>query len=107
MNLLRIIIQQQHIIFLREEFVIIFFSSIKTELQAYLLGFYTADGSIDEKRKTLRVELQKGDSEIVYLFKDSISEDARLYQTKEKDFIGPRGKVIHAHGNIGVDITSA
>ena len=56
-----------------------FFSSIKTELQAYLLGFYTADGSIDEKRKTLRVELQKGDSEIVYLFKDSISEDARLY----------------------------
>ena len=84
-----------------------FFSSIKTELQAYLLGFYTADGSIDEKRKTLRVELQKGDSEIVYLFKDSISEDARLYQTKEKDFMGPRGKVIHAHGNIGVDITSA
>ena len=45
------------------------------------------------------VKLQKGDSEIVYLFKDSISEDARLYQT--------RGKVIHAHGNIGVDITSA
>ena len=44
-----------------------FFSSIKTELQAYLLGFYTADGSIDEKRKTLRIELQKGDSEIVYL----------------------------------------
>lgn len=84
-----------------------FFSSIKTELQAYLLGFYTADGSIDEKRKTLRVELQKGDSEIVYLFKDNISEDARLYQTKERDFIGPKGKIIHAHGNIGVDITSA
>ena len=29
-----------------------FFSSIETELQAYLLGFYTADGNIDEKRKT-------------------------------------------------------
>ena len=72
-----------------------------------MLGFYTADGSIDEKRKTFRVELQKGDSEIVYLFKDSISEDARLYQTKERDFIGPKGKIIHAHGNIGVDITSA
>ena len=29
------------------------FSKIETELQAYLLGFYAADGSIDEKRKTL------------------------------------------------------
>lgn len=32
-----------------------FFDTIETELQAYLLGFYAADGSIDEKRKTLRV----------------------------------------------------
>lgn len=84
-----------------------FFSKIETELQAYLLGFYAADGSIDEKRKTLRIELQKGDSEIVYLFKDSISEDSRLYSTKERSFIGPRGLTIHAKGNIGVDITSS
>lgn len=42
-----------------------FFDTIETELQAYLLGFYAADGSIDEKRKTLRVHLQSGDSEIV------------------------------------------
>ena len=33
-----------------------FFSEIKTELQAYLLGFYAADGSINEKRKTLRIQ---------------------------------------------------
>lgn len=84
-----------------------FFEKIETELQAYLLGFFAADGSIDEKRKTLRIELQKGDSEIVYLFKDSISEDARLYSTKERDFLGPKGKLIHAQGNIGVDITSS
>ena len=32
-----------------------FFKNISTELQAYLLGFYTADGSIDEKRKTFRI----------------------------------------------------
>jgi len=34
-----------------------FFSKIETELQAYLLGFYASDGSIDEKRKTLRIHL--------------------------------------------------
>lgn len=84
-----------------------FFENIQTELQAYLLGFYAADGSIDEKRKTLRIELQKEDSEIVYLFKDTISQDARLYTTEEREFLGPKGKLIHAHGNIGVDITSA
>ena len=32
-----------------------FFKNIKTELQSYLLGFYVADGSIDEKRKTFRI----------------------------------------------------
>lgn len=84
-----------------------FFSKIETELQAYLLGFYVADGNINEKRKTFRIELQNGDSEIVYLYKDVISPDARLYQTKEREFIGPRGKIIHAHGNTGVDINSS
>lgn len=84
-----------------------FFERIETELQAYLLGFYAADGSIDEKRKTLKIELQKSDSEIIYLFKDSISKDARLYQNKERSFMGPRGKMIHTDGSIGVDITSA
>jgi hypothetical protein len=84
-----------------------FFSKIETEIQAYLLGFFVADGSIDEKRKTLRVELQKQDCELVYLYKDIISPDARLYQTKERKFKGPRGSIIHAHGNIGVDINSS
>ena len=83
------------------------FKDIQTELQAYLLGFYAADGSIDEKRKTLRVELQKCDSEIVYLFKDTISPDARLFGNKEREFIGAKGKLIHTDGSVGVDITSA
>lgn len=84
-----------------------FFSKIETELQAYLLGFYVADGNINEKRKTFRIELQNKDSEIIYLYKDIISPDARLYQTKERDFIGPRNNIIHAQGNIGVDINSS
>ena len=36
-----------------------FFKSIETEEQAYLLGFYVADGNINEKRKTFRVKIQK------------------------------------------------
>ena len=83
------------------------FTKIETELQAYLLGFYAADGSIDEKRKTFRIELQNRDSEIVYLFKDVISNDARLYSNKAKNFMGKKGKMIHTDGSIGVDITSA
>ena len=59
-----------------------FFSKIETELQAYLLGFYAADGNINEKRKTFRIHLQKQDSDLVYLYKDSISPDARVFQSK-------------------------
>lgn len=83
-----------------------FFSKIETELQAYLLGFYASDGSVDQKRKTLRVQLQAQDSEIVYLFKDSISPDARTFQVKPKEFIGRNNKIIHGHESFGVDITS-
>ena len=84
-----------------------FFKNIETELQAYLLGFYAADGSIDEKRKTFRIHLQKQDSEIVYLFKDIISPDARTYTVKEHETTGRNGKKITAHESFGVDITSA
>lgn len=84
-----------------------FFSSIETELQAYLLGFFAADGSIDEKRKTLRIHLQKRDSELVYLYKDIISPDARTFTVQEHKTTGRNGKEITAHESFGVDITSA
>lgn len=84
-----------------------FFKYIDTEVQAYLLGFYTADGSIDEKRKTFRVELAIKDKDQIYMIKDIISPDARIYQNPPKDFMGPRGKIVHTNGSIGVDITSA
>lgn len=83
-----------------------FFSSINTELQAYLLGFFAADGNINEKRKTLRIHLQKQDSDIVYLFKDCISPDARTFTVDEHKTTGRNGKEIIAHESFGVDISS-
>ena len=53
-----------------------FFKNINTELQAYLLGFHAADGSINLERHTLRVKVTKTDSEIIDLFKESISPNA-------------------------------
>lgn len=84
-----------------------FFTNIETELQAYLLGFYAADGSINEKRKTLRIHLQKQDSELVYLYKDTISPDARTFLVQEHKTTGRNGKEVTAHESFGVDITSA
>lgn len=84
-----------------------FFENIQTEIQAYLLGFYAADGNINELRKTLRVHLQKQDSDIVYLFKDFISPDARTFTKPEHKTTGRNGKEITAHESFGVDITSS
>ena len=53
-----------------------FFKNIETELQAYLLGFHAADGSINLKRWTLRIKVTKTDSEIIELFQNSISPEA-------------------------------
>lgn len=84
-----------------------FFSKIETELQSYLLGFYAADGSIDEKRKTLRIHLSSKDSEIVYLYKDVISPDARTFTVSDKLVKGRNGMIVQGHNSFGVDITSA
>lgn len=84
-----------------------FFEKIETELQAYLLGFYAADGNINEKRKTFRIHLQKRDSELVYLYKDIISPDARVFTVSEHQTTGRNGMVVTAHESFGVDITSA
>lgn len=83
------------------------FSKIETELQAYLLGFYAADGNINEKRKTFRIHLQKQDSELVYLYKDIISPDARTFTVEEHKTTGRNGQEVNAHESFGVDITSA
>lgn len=83
------------------------FSKIETELQAYLLGFYAADGNINEKRKTFRIHLQKQDSELIYLYKDIISPDARTFTVQEHKTAGRNGKEVTAHESFGIDITSS
>ena len=55
-----------------------FFDDIKTEIQAYLLGFHCADGCVDPTHNTFRIALQEQDSELIYLFKDFIAPDSRL-----------------------------
>lgn len=83
-----------------------FFKNIRTEIQAYLLGFYAADGSINEKRKTFRIQLQLQDKELVYLYKDFISPDARLFTIEPKEEKRRNNSVINGHGSFGVDIVS-
>lgn len=84
-----------------------FFKNINTELQAYLLGFYAADGNINEKRKTFRIHLHESDSEIIYLYKDIICPDARVFSRGEFTMPSSRdGKMITCHGTFGVDINS-
>ena len=83
-----------------------FFKNIRTEIQAYLLGFYAADGSINEKRKTFRIQLQLQDKELVYLYKDFISPDARLFTIESKEEKGRNNSIINGHGSFGVDIVS-
>ena len=55
-----------------------FFRDIRTEIQAYLLGFHAADGSVNDERNTLRVKVTKTDSEIIDLFQEFISPDAYI-----------------------------
>lgn len=83
-----------------------FFSEIKTELQSYLLGFYTADGSIDIKRKTFRIHLSEIDQELVYLYKDVIGPDCRLFTYDKHLTTGRNHKIINANKSVGVDINS-
>ena len=84
-----------------------FFKNIQIEIQAYLLGFYVADGSVDQKRKTLRVHIQERDSYIVNLFKDFISPDARTFHKAKGKTTGRNGKQINANPSYGLDITSS
>lgn len=83
-----------------------FFKNISTEIQAYLLGFYVADGSIDEKRKTLRINVNAQDAEIVYLYQKYISQDARIFFNKGHDIHGRHGELYSQKPFIGIDVTS-
>lgn len=51
--------------------------------------------------------MQQSDSELVYLYKDLISPDARLFTMKERVVKARNGQLVTAHESIGVDINSS
>lgn len=68
-----------------------FFDTIDTEIKAYLLGFFIADGTIYQDTKTihrkairLSVGLSERDSKIVNLYKDYICPDNSILKTHYK-----------------------
>lgn len=83
-----------------------FFTNIKTESQAYILGFHTADGHVDYTKQMLRFQLQEPDKEIIYLLKDVVAPDARIWTAEGRD-IKRNGIVLgHTSNIIGIDIYS-
>lgn len=82
-----------------------FFKNIETEMQAYLLGFYVADGSFNEKRNTITVKVTESDKEIAELYK-YISPDARFVINKPFTMIGTSGKEIHIKSAARIDISN-
>lgn len=84
-----------------------FFKSIETEEQAYLLGFYVADGNVNEKRKTFRVKIQKTDEEIINLFSKYIAPESRVVTIKGYKIEGRNGKNYIGNDQICIDINSS
>lgn len=82
-----------------------FFKNIQTEIQAYLLGFIMADGSIDEERNTLSIHLTETDKEICELFRMYISPDAYIRMDSGNSFKS-RGKIYHSKDSIKISISS-
>lgn len=60
-----------------------FFNKIDSEIKAYLLGFYLADGSMDFNDKRISLSVTKSDEYIVDLFREYISPHYK------KSFIKP------------------
>ena len=81
-----------------------FFKDIQTEIQAYLLGFFIADGNIEAKRKCFRIQLNENDEEIINLYKEYIGPESRIFRQKGHDIQGRNGKIYHQKDFIGIDI---
>ena len=83
-----------------------FFKRLKYELQTYLLGFIASDGSINEERHTLSININKQDYEILELFK-IISPEAYCKQQKSYESKAlVRGHTVKNHGSIKLSIAS-
>lgn len=83
-----------------------FFEKISTEIQAYVLGLHTADGCIDDKKQMFRLRLKLEDTDTIYLIKDIIAVDARIYIDNARP-ITKNGTVVGKNtGDCGIDIYS-
>lgn len=82
-----------------------FFKNIETEIQAYLLGFIAADGSIDEERHTLSIHLSQSDKEICDLFTKYVSPNAYIRLDSGNTFKS-RGRIYKSNDSIKVSISS-
>ena len=83
-----------------------FFSEIKTELQAYLLGFIYSDGSINDERHTLTIHINEKDKEIFNLFKvispEAYIQDCKGYESK----VTVDGSIVKNLGSTRLSISS-
>lgn len=61
-----------------------FFTRIETEEQAYILGFYLADGSLSKKYNRISFSVTKADEEILNFIKDNIAPHEKIRYSKER-----------------------
>lgn len=90
----------------KREIRINFFTDIQTEIQAYLLGFYVADGNLNLKRNTIRVKINEKDKEIIDLYQKFISPEARIRKNESFTMIGTTNKLITVNPTYQIDIAN-
>ena len=61
-----------------------YFSKIDSEKKAYFLGLIFADGTMNDKLRTLSINLVEDDKEILQLFTEEIYEDRLLREVKPR-----------------------
>lgn len=84
-----------------------FFESIDSEIKAYLLGFYVADGNVNEKRKTFRISITESDKEIIDLFRLHISPNSRVYYHAPYKVKGRNNKEYIGKPKLSYDVNSS
>ncbi len=87
-----------------------FFDNIDSEIKAYLLGFYVADGSIsmpneNRVRYEFRVGVSEKDAYIINLFREHMFPDGNLFYVKESPMTHFDPKYIQK-AKIGICINS-
>jgi DNA-binding CsgD family transcriptional regulator len=56
-----------------------FFDAVTCEAVAYVLGWFYSDGCVDNQGK-MRIQIQKGDEEILYIIKELMGYNGPLYE---------------------------